>query len=97
MLQDQRTITDNNVMTDVNMLMACMDRLEGKTIDYVDTYAKESASKQPQYGMPYNFYDNRSLYAAANKAKLASLATKTNKANLGGVSTSMSVATFALS
>ena len=38
-----------------------------------------------------------SLYAAANKAKLASLATETDKANLGGVSTSMSLVTFALS
>jgi hypothetical protein len=97
MLQDQRTITDNNLMTTVNMFMARMDRLEGKTTDYVDAYANESTSKQPQYGMPYNFYDNQSLYAAANKAKLTSLATETDKANLGGASTSMSVVTFALS
>jgi hypothetical protein len=43
--------------------------------------------------MPYNFYDNQSLYAAANKAKLASSAIETDKANLGGVGTSMPIVT----
>jgi hypothetical protein len=43
--------------------------------------------------MPYNFYDNQSLYAAANKDKLASSAIETDKANLGGVGTSMPIVT----
>jgi hypothetical protein len=37
------------------MIMSRFDRLEGKTTDYVDAFADESASKQPQYVMPYNF------------------------------------------
>ena len=84
-------------MTAVNMIMSCFDKLEGKTANYVDLLAETSTSKQPQYGMPYNYYENQGLYAAANKSKLASSALETNKANLGGVSTSTSVVTFALS
>jgi hypothetical protein len=49
--------------------------------DYVDLSADETTSKQPQYGMSYNFYDNQGLYAAANKTKLASLTIETDKAN----------------
>ena len=41
MLQDQRMISDNNLMTVVNMLMTRMDRLEGKTTNYVDASANE--------------------------------------------------------
>ena len=61
------------------MIMSSFDKLEGKTLNFVDASADELASKQPQYGMPYNFYDNQSMYRAANKAKLASSATETNK------------------
>jgi len=85
MLQDQRMVIDNSLITAVNMIMSCFDRLEGKTADYVDISADESPSKHPQYGMPFNFYDNQSMYAAANKTKLAALVTETNKTNLGGL------------
>jgi hypothetical protein len=78
-LQNHKTVNDNNLMTAVNMIMSRFDRLEGKTIYYVDLSVDELDSKQPKYGMPYNFYDNQSLYAAANKAKLASSAIKTDK------------------
>lgn len=37
----KKTIIDNNLMTDLNMLMAHFDRLEGKTTDYVDLSAEE--------------------------------------------------------
>jgi hypothetical protein len=33
------------------------------------------------------FYENQSLYTAANQAKLISLVVQTDKANLGGVGT----------
>jgi hypothetical protein len=46
--------------------MAHLDKLEGKTANYVD----ESTSKQYEFGMPPNFYDNQGLYAMANKSKL---------------------------
>ena len=71
MLQDHKTVNDNNPMTVVSMIMSCFGKLKGKIANYVDRSAKEYTSKQPQYGMPYNFYDNQGLYAAANKAKLA--------------------------
>ena len=58
MLQDHRTVTNNDLMTIVNMIMSCFDRLDGKKVDCVDASTRESASKQPQYGMPYNFYEN---------------------------------------
>jgi len=41
MLHYQRTISDNNLMTVVNMLMTRMDRLEGKTVNFVDASANE--------------------------------------------------------
>lgn len=37
--------------------MSCFDRIKGKKVS-VDTPATEPASKQPQYGMPYLFYEN---------------------------------------
>jgi hypothetical protein len=58
MLQDHRTVTDNNLMTVVNMIMSSFDRLEAKKVDCVDASTSELASKQPQYGMPYIFYAN---------------------------------------
>jgi hypothetical protein len=33
--------------------------------------------KQPQYGMPCNYYENQGFYATGNKAKLASLEFRT--------------------
>jgi len=44
--------------------------------------------------MPYNFYENKSLYAVSNKVKLASSALETNKANLGGVGPSLQLVTI---
>jgi hypothetical protein len=63
------------------------------TTNYADLSADESTSKQPQFGMPYNFYDNQGLYATANKDKLASLALETDRDNLGGGGTSMPIVT----
>jgi hypothetical protein len=72
MLQDHRAVADNSLMTVINMIMSCFGRLQGKSMsDYVDAPTEELTSKQPQYGMPNNFYDNQSIYAIANKAKLA--------------------------
>jgi hypothetical protein len=52
MLQDQWNIYHRNtISTLANMFMACLDKLEGKTADYVD----ESTSKQYEFGMPPNF------------------------------------------
>jgi hypothetical protein len=76
------------------MIMSRFDKLEGKTPDYVDQSAEISTSKQPQYGMPYNYYENQCLYAAANKAKLASLVLETDKTNLGGVGPSLHLVTL---
>jgi hypothetical protein len=70
--------------------MAHINKIEGKTTDYVD----ESTLKQPQYGMPYHFYDIQGLYTMANNVKFASLAIKIDMTNLGRVSASMSMVTF---
>jgi hypothetical protein len=93
MLQDHKTVNDNNVMTAVNMIMSRFDRLEGKTTDYVDLSAKDSTSKQPEFDMPYNYYDNQGFYAAANKAKLTSSVPETDKTNLAGVGMSLQLVT----
>lgn len=45
--------------------------------------------------MPYNYNENQGIYEATNKAKLASSAFETNKANLGGANMSLSMTTFA--
>lgn len=92
MLQDHRTVTSINFMTTANLIMSCFNRLEGKEVDLVDLLAR--APKQPQYAMPYNFYGNKSLYAAANQDKLVNSTIETNKANLGGVSTTMPMVMF---
>jgi uncharacterized protein (UPF0297 family) len=55
MLQDDKTINDNILTTVVNMILSRFDRLEGKTTNYVNLFAGELASKQPQYVMRYNF------------------------------------------
>lgn len=92
MLQDHRTVTSINFMTTANLIMSCFNRLEGKEVDLVDLLAR--APKQPQYTMPYNSYGNKSLYAAANQDKLVNSTIETNKANLGGVSTTMPMVMF---
>jgi hypothetical protein len=55
MLQDHKTINDNNLMTAVNMIMSRFDRLEGKKVDYVDLTAYDSASKK--FCVLYSYYD----------------------------------------
>jgi hypothetical protein len=50
------------------MIMARFDKLEGKTTDG-NASGVDSSSKQPEFSMPSNFYDNQGLYAAANKGK----------------------------
>ena len=64
------------------MIFTRMDKIEVKMAD-----CDEQAIKQPQFGMPFNFYENQCLYAQANKAKLACSALETDKASLGGAST----------
>jgi hypothetical protein len=44
--------------------------------------------------MPYNFYENQSLYAAANKTRLPSSTLETNMTNLGGVSTTLPIVNY---
>ena len=79
-----------------NMVFTRMDKINGKTADCVDLSADESVIKQPQYGMPFNSYENQGLYATANKAKPAASSTlETDKVNLGGASTSLPMVTFA--
>jgi hypothetical protein len=36
MLQDHKTVNDNNLMTNVNMIMSQFDELESKTTNHVD-------------------------------------------------------------
>ena len=81
MMEDHKKVIDNNLLATVNMIMARFDKLEGKTIDG-DQSGVASASKQPKFGMPLNFYENQGLYAAANKGKSASSALETDKAGL---------------
>jgi hypothetical protein len=68
MMDDHKKVIDNNLLTVVNMVMARFDKLEGKTIDG-NALGVDSSSKQPEFGMPLNFYDNQGLYAVTNKGK----------------------------
>ena len=47
--------------------MALFDKLEGKTTDGNQS-GVASSSKQPEFGMSLNFYENQGLYAAQTKA-----------------------------
>jgi len=82
-MDDHKKVIDNNLLAAVNMIIARFDTLEGKRTDSKAS-GVDSTSKQPEFGMPLNFYDNQSSYAAANKGKLASSALETNKASLAG-------------
>lgn len=64
---------------------------------YLDGFTSGSvpAYSQPQYGMQFNYYDKQNLFASANQAELASSAPKTDKANLGEVSTTLPLVTYA--
>lgn len=62
MLDDHKKVSDNNLITVLNMLIACLDRVEGKKGNDLDKSTSGSApgTKQSQYGMPFNYYDNLS-------------------------------------
>jgi hypothetical protein len=68
MMDDHKKVINNNLLTLVNMIMAHFDKLEGKTSN-ANLLDVDSSSKNPEFGMPLNFYDNQGLYAAANKDK----------------------------
>jgi hypothetical protein len=81
MMDGHKKVIDNNLLTAVNMIMSRFDKLEGKTTDD-NASGVDSSSKQPEFGMPSNFYDNQSLYAAANKDKSVSSAIEIDKTGL---------------
>ena len=81
MMDDHKKVIDNNLLATMNMIMAHFDKLERKTTDGNQS-GVASSSKQPEFGMPLNFYDNQGLYAAANKGKSPSSALETDKAGL---------------
>jgi hypothetical protein len=83
MMDDHKKVIDNNLLTAVNMIMARFDKLEGKTTDS-NASGVDSSSKQPEFGMPLNFYDNQGLYVAENKGKSISLAIEVDKTGLAG-------------
>ena len=87
MMEDHKKVIDNNLLAAVNMIMARFDKLEGKTTD-CDQPGVASTSKQPKFGMPFNFYENQSLYATANKGKSAPSAPETDRTGLVGVAPS---------
>jgi hypothetical protein len=75
------------------MIMARFDKLERKTTDD-NASVVDSSSKQPEFGMPLNLYDNQSLYAAANKGKSVSSTIKLDKAGLAGSAPSNQVVVY---
>ena len=86
-MDDHKKVIDNNILAVVNMIMAHFDKLEGKTTDGNQSGVAYS-SKQPEFGMPLNFYENQGLYAVTNKGKSAPSAFETDKAGLAGVAPS---------
>jgi hypothetical protein len=83
MMDDHKKVIDNNLLTVVNMIMARFDNLEGKTTDG-NASSVDSSYKQPEFGMPLNFYDNQGLYVVVNKGKLVPSAIKIDKTGLAG-------------
>jgi hypothetical protein len=75
------------------MIMARFDKLEGKTTDG-NSSGVDSSSKNPEFGMPLNFYDNQGLYAAANKDKSVSSAIEIDKTGLVGSAPSNQVVVY---
>jgi hypothetical protein len=84
MLEQEITINNNNLHHLASVLQARIDKVEGKTTDY----DQSGAMQQPQFGMPLNFYDNQSSFAAASKLASAPSAHETDKAGHPGASTS---------
>lgn len=69
MLEDPKTMSENNLITCVDMLTARLRRLEGKRIDHVllqdaSTSGSASTASQSQYGMLIFFYDMQGVYEA---------------------------------
>jgi hypothetical protein len=87
MMEDHKKVIDNNLFVAVNMIMAHFDKLEGKTTDGNQS-GVASTSKQPEFGMPLNFYENQGLYVAANKGKLTPWAFETDEVGLASVAPS---------
>jgi len=81
MMNDHKKVIHNNLFAAINMIMTRFDKLEGKTTDG-NASGVDSSSKQPEFGMPLNFYENQNLYAAANKGKSASSALEADRAGL---------------
>jgi hypothetical protein len=54
MMDDHKKVIDDNLLTAVNMIVACFDKLEGETTDG-NASGVDSSSKQPEFGMPLNF------------------------------------------
>jgi hypothetical protein len=93
MMDDHKKVIDNNLLTVVNMIMARFDKLEGKTTDG-NPSGVDSSSKNPEFSMPLNFYDNQGLYAAANKGKSVSSAIKIDRTGLAGSAPSNQVVVY---
>lgn len=96
MLDENKKVNDNNLLSAANLLMVPFERLKGKHVDRpttlaydVSTRGSPPVAKQSQYGMPFNYYNDQNLYSAANQAKFVSLGTKTNRNNLGGIGTTL--------
>jgi hypothetical protein len=87
MMEDHKKVIDNNLFVAVNMIMAHFDKLEGKTTDGNQS-GVASTSKQPEFGMPLNFYENQGLYVAANKGKSTPWAFETDEVGLASVAPS---------
>jgi len=83
MIDDHKKVINNNLLAAMNMIMACCDKLEEKTTNG-NASGVCSSFKQPEFGMPLNFYENQNLYAAPNKVKSTSLTLETDKASLAG-------------
>lgn len=88
MLHDQKVVIDNDIVTISNMIYQSVIQI------IMLTNQLKNLLKQPQYGMPYNYYENQGFYATGNKAKLASLAFRTQQINLGRASTFFPMTTF---
>jgi hypothetical protein len=93
MMDDHNKVIDNNLLTTVNMIMARFDKLEGKTTDG-NPSGVDSSSKNPEFGMALNFYDNQGLYAVANKGKSVSSAIEIDKTSLAGSAPSNQVVVY---
>jgi len=61
-----------------------------------DAYTSGSApvASLPQYGMPFNYHYNQNEFVSANQFEYASSAPETDRANLGGFSTILHIATY---